>query len=489
MTTATESTRTTVPFPTLALAAAGLVGVTLGIALLTGVQVAVLAVVMLAAVLFAVAVLAWPDLATIAVVVLIFSNAPVIGAQFHGLPYLAAALVPALLLVPIVDRLIYGRESMVLPPTLPFLLAFLLVEVLSTLLSRDPAAASAELWRVVSEGAILYLLVVNAVRTVPVLRHAAAAVVATAAILAALSTVQLVAAPDETFFGFAQVEGLGFDPGTDGDLQQRASGPIGEKNFYAQMLLAALPLAVAFVRVDRGATRLLAAAAAILIAAGVVLTFSRGAAVAAMVLLLAALALRIVRGRVVVGLALAAVLVTALVPSYAARLATLTGVGGALEVTEDVDPVIAQRANDVLAATAAFADHPVLGVGPGLFAATYREYATRVAGLPGDLDYAAHNLYLEIASETGLLGLAAFGGLVTTTLIALVRARRSAAHDARLAAFADAFILVVISYLATGLFLHISYQRYVWLFLALSIAGAMAIRRSIDEVAFRAGRA
>ena len=453
------------------------VGVAAGVA--TNLTALVVLAALLGAVVFVVAVLAWPDIATLAVLLLIYTNAPVVGAQFHGVPYLVAALVPALLLVPILDRLVFGAGSLVLPPTLPYIGAFVLVEILSTLLSADPAAASVELFRVLTEGLLLYLLVVNAVRTVPLLRLAMVGLVLAGAALASLSVVQILAAPDADFFGFAQIEGRGFAAAEDAAIQPRANGPIGEKNFYAQMLLALLPLAAALWRGGGARMRLLAGASGAVITLGIVLTFSRGAAVAAGILVLAAVGLRMVRPRVVAQLALVAVLAVALVPNYAARLSTLTGIGGALEVTEDVDPVLAQRANDILAATAAFADHPFLGVGPGMFQANYREYATRVAGLPGDLDYAAHNLYLEIASETGVLGLLAFGGVIGMTLLLLVRARRAAAAEPSLVAMADGFILVVVSYLATGLFLHVSYQRYIWLFLALACAAALVIRERV----------
>ena len=468
------------PLGTVVAACAGVALAALGLAAVLGEPVLLMLAAIAVTAVFLLAVLAWPDVASIAVAVLVYSNAPVVAAQFHGVPYLIAALVPALLLVPILDRLVYGRQAIVFPPTLPFVLAFLLVETLSTLVSREPSAAAIELTRVATEGVLLYLLIINAVRTIAVIRLMTVALVITGVVLGALSVVQQGAAPENAFLGFAQIEGRGFDPGLGTGLQQRASGPIGEKNFYAQMLLALIPLAAAVAGNGGRARKVAATGAALVIGLGVVLTFSRGAAVAAVILVAAAVILRVVSWRLVLGFALAVVVVLASVPSYAARLATLSGVGGALEVTEEVDPVIAQRANDVLAATAAFAEHPILGVGPGMFVTSYREYATRVAGLPGDLDYAAHNLYLEVASETGVLGFMAFGGVVITTIVWLLRARREAASDPRLVALANGFLLVIVSYLATGLFLHISYQRYLWMFLALAMAAALLIRRSVE---------
>jgi len=63
------------------------------------------------------------------------------------------------------------------------------------------------------------------------------------------------------------------------------------------------------------------------------------------------------------------------------------------------------------------ADHPFTGVGAGAFQAAYDRYST----LPGDVFrgtyvYHAHQLYVGIAAETGLIGLAAFCALVALAL-------------------------------------------------------------------------
>lgn len=63
------------------------------------------------------------------------------------------------------------------------------------------------------------------------------------------------------------------------------------------------------------------------------------------------------------------------------------------------------------------ADRPFTGVGAGAFQAAYDHYST----LPGDVFrgtyvYHAHQLYVGIAAETGLIGLAAFCVLVVLTL-------------------------------------------------------------------------
>ncbi len=70
------------------------------------------------------------------------------------------------------------------------------------------------------------------------------------------------------------------------------------------------------------------------------------------------------------------------------------------------------------AAVAMTADRPVLGVGPGTFRLRYGAYLGLEAA---DDRYHSNNLYLELASTTGLIGLAAFAVLVLAVLVPLAR--------------------------------------------------------------------
>lgn len=60
------------------------------------------------------------------------------------------------------------------------------------------------------------------------------------------------------------------------------------------------------------------------------------------------------------------------------------------------------------AASAMFMDHPVLGVGYGNYRALYNDYIPGMA--PNQLD--AHNIYLQMLSEMGIIGFAAFCFLI-----------------------------------------------------------------------------
>jgi O-antigen ligase len=97
----------------------------------------------------------------------------------------------------------------------------------------------------------------------------------------------------------------------------------------------------------------------------------------------------------------------------------------------------------------------------------------------------AHSLYLDIAANHGLLGLITFFAIFAITLRDLARARRRWQRNRpALAAICTGYFLALIAYLATGLFLHLSYARYLWLMLGLAAAaGNIANRLPLEESA------
>ncbi|MBU3100282.1 MULTISPECIES: O-antigen ligase family protein [Clostridium] len=64
-------------------------------------------------------------------------------------------------------------------------------------------------------------------------------------------------------------------------------------------------------------------------------------------------------------------------------------------------------------------DHPILGVGNGNFISRYNEYVSKYKGLSYNAykRYPAHNSYLKVESELGIVGIASFLAVLVTSLI------------------------------------------------------------------------
>ena len=100
----------------------------------------------------------------------------------------------------------------------------------------------------------------------------------------------------------------------------------------------------------------------------------------------------------------------------------------------------------------------------------------------------AHNLYLEIASETGLVGLALFAAALGACYAALRRARQryERVGDASLAAIARGLQVALTGYLVTALFLHGQFPRHLWLLLGLALAVERCSRDALNVESARA---
>jgi len=441
------------------------------------------------AVLVGVLVIARPETAALAAVGLIFANATVVAVREHGAPGAVDLLVPVLLLVAVGYQL-FGRH---LPALLPrpalWMVAFLVVQIVGSLASRDPQLSVASVQTYLVEGIVLFALITNAIRGWHLVRLAAIVLVAVAGILGALSLVQeLAGLKGQDFGGFASMSNAVINR-ADGGGAPRHAGPIGEQNRWAQSLAAVLPIAIALGVADRSrGARLLARISGAGIAAGIIFTYSRGAAVGLVLTLLVAISLRWIRASTALIAAVVAVLVlVSVAPTFTARASTVlsvaSSVGARTNSDAPKDGSFANRSTELLAATSVFLRHPIFGVGPGLFPTYFQDEARaqradRIVGV----DREAHSLYLGLAAETGVLGLAAFAGFTASLLASLARVRRRfLGTDRDVAALATGFALSVVTYLTTGLFLHSGYIRYYWLIAAL--AAAMGMVTTADRVA------
>ncbi len=213
----------------------------------------------------------------------------------------------------------------------------------------------------------------------------------------------------------------------DGD--PRATGPMEDPNDLAYVLVSAVPLLIALVprrtRPERTTTlprpaAVLVAALVIVLVLGAAVTVSRGGFIALGVTLAWLALRRAIPGRVLAAagaaVVLAAVVVAALFPVLVGTAVTQKDqVGGA-----NVD----DRALRWQVAATMLPEHPLLGVGPGGFRSNY-------LGVSHNAELAeqtpvAHNMYVEVAAELGLLGLAGFAAMIAVGLWASERAVRAA---------------------------------------------------------------
>jgi O-antigen ligase len=148
---------------------------------------------------------------------------------------------------------------------------------------------------------------------------------------------------------------------------------------------------------------------------------------------------------------------------------TLIDIAAGGSSIQNADKAVQGRLTEMAAALLIFRDSPVVGIGPGNFPLEFVDRADSLGFQVHSSERYAHCMYLEIAAETGMLGLASFLALFGQTLWSLSRVRRHAV-DPALRNMATALFLALVVLATTGVFLSFAYARYYWLLLALSAA-------------------
>lgn len=463
---------------------------TVGVGLLSGAQPLIGALLLVAALVLP-ALLTYSETATLLVVFILYSNIAVVANRFHGVPYFMAASFPFLLLIPLASYLVFRRQPLIFPKALPFIFGFLGVQALGAVFARNTEVAADAVIDFIVEGLLIYLLVTNAVRTRGTLRRVTWTLLLAGVLLGGIPVIQQVTgAYSNNFGGFAQLSDTAFRTGDVtliGEVRQfRAAGAIGEQNRYAQIMLMLVPLGLFTFWAERKWGLKLAALMATAIALlGVAMSFSRGAAIALFLLICVMALMRAIKPAHFLLFVLGVAVVLAALPQYRTRLATVTDVVEMFSPetrSADVDSSIRGRTTEMLAAVYVFADHPIIGVGPGMFKYYSQEYGNALGIRTLREAREAHSLYLDIAANNGILGLITFFGIFAVVGYQLLEVRRRwAGADPLLSRLASGYLLALLSYLMTGLFLHLSYARYLWLILALASATICVAKKQESE--------
>ena len=430
-----------------------------------------------------------PDFATMVVMFMIYTHISVISYKFHGVPQVVAGSVSLLICIPFAVYIFIRRESVKIDYTFLLMLLFFVSLMLSFFMAKDKQIASAWVFNFLFEGLLLYFLIINVVRRPQVLRGAVWALIVAGSLLGGLTLYQeLSNSYSNNMGGLTQRNiNLGIDESntqgsglmrsrTKVQTANRAGGPIGDPNRFAQIMVVLLPLAL-FRFLDEKTLNMKIAAGigAALILAGMLLTYSRGGFMTIVVIVALMTLMRYIKWyQVLLSMIVVFAVVAVAAPGYFTRMDTIKGVSGLFSQASanESDAVILGRTTEMLAALHVFLDYPLVGVGPGQYGKFYSlDYMSNpdIAFRRITKSRRAHSLYLELAAETGILGLGVFMFIMMWVLYGLWRSRKQwKDRYVEYANYAAAFFLGLIGYLMTAVFLSLAYQRYLWVVVALS---------------------
>ncbi len=410
----------------------------------------------------------WIGLSTLAFVTYIRLSDVLV--HYHHLPSVAKPLVALLLGVVALRWVLHGEEPRGWSLPLALIGTYALVILLSLFFVSNFNTALGAVSDFVKDG-IITVLVVMLFQRREDLRKVIWALLFAGILMGSLSVYQYVRGDfDNDFGGFAQAPVLNIVGKRD---EPRIAGPIGDPNFYAQVLVALFPLALNRLFAERRFLwRVLALWATVVTALSLIFTFSRGGFLA-LAVVLAALSIyhKFSLTKILAVLILAAVLLPFLPGDYTARLSTLTDfLPGRGDVRNEVS--FRGRASEWVVAALMFRDHPLLGVGIRNYPEHYLDYSSRLGLDPRRENREPHSFYLEIAAESGLAGIFVFTAIFAF-LYRAVRTARQRFEEAGAGEEADmvvAFGLALLGYLTAALFIHAAFPRYFWLLVGIGLA-------------------
>jgi putative inorganic carbon (hco3(-)) transporter len=318
---------------------------------------------------------------------------------------------------------------------------------------------------------VIVLLITDRNRLIAAL----AGVVAATALLSILTIIQVsLGLVDFDFFGLARGN-IDYIAGNVDAI--RPTGPLHDPNYFCQLLVPGFALALGLTLSRQTLRwRMAGLGVTVVILVAIVLTASRGgmlaAAFAAVGLLLT---YRKLHYLVVVSIPVFALLV--FVPSYLERVASLmTSVVALASGNGVAETSVSGRLAEMAAAAILFAEHPLSGIGFGMFEGRYQDISANYDMVLRGEDRSAHSLYLETAAEQGVVGLAALLFVLTASFRSVQLAYRVArqACDRELLNALRAMAAAAAGLFVSSIFLHDAYAQHLWLVLALLFSAERA---------------
>ena len=301
----------------------------------------------------------------------------------------------------------------------------------------------------------------------------------TITILAAMGVFKVATGSDITFFDMARYSAFGQI--SYGEL--RYGGPIEEPNLWGQVLVSSLPFVLYHLKQEVSITKkFIFISSLLLILLAMIYTSSRGAIVAlAAIAPLLAIDMKIKPANILISFLLFISLLSILPSNYTQRFETLNVFFNTSDQSAiSQDESFAGRQAVMLTGLAMFRDNPIFGVGFGNYGLRYWDYAVDL-GLESNatnIDYApdsrfAHSLYVEILSETGLIGFIAFLLFFITLFVEILRVKKkfdTYAIQTEWPSWTSALGMSILTFLISGLFLHGIFFRFIWVLIGLAMA-------------------
>ncbi len=270
-----------------------------------------------------------------------------------------------------------------------------------------------------------------------------------------------------TFVGIYQyTHNIGMYSAEDGIL--RITGTALDPNDFAMHLVILIPLTFAlFLSYKSIFIKIILAFLFILSILNIIFTFSRGGFVGLAVVLGLSTLVMIVQKKIKIAFIIFG-LIVALVISLFVSQEYWQRIGSIVNVRE---ASIAARLESWKAGLKMMKDHPFKGVGLGVFQYEYSSISQTDPGYKVKVPKYAHNSYIQVGAETGILGLLFFLGLIYFTFRDLFIASKFFKEQQRINFFnlSQFLIISLAGYVVCGMFLTQAFLTMFWIISPLAI--------------------
>jgi putative inorganic carbon (HCO3(-)) transporter len=361
-------------------------------------------------------------------------------AEFYPSPftnYLALAVGLVTLTLFAVTQIVLEGTPTARPPEVNLVLLFVLTALLSIPLAIDPAIAWREFSGTYIRGVLIFVVIVNVVRTEARLNVMLLVAVATALVLSSIAI-------NDYRLGLLTIEGY--------RAAGHGTGLFGNTNDMALHLVTMLPISISLFFNSRMILgKVIHAICAAIMMSGILLSFSRGAFLG-MLVVFVFFAFKLVRGSKLGMVLLVITAATALIllaPSgYGTRLLSIFIPG--LDPGGSAD----SRRGELIRSAYVALRHPLLGVGMGNY-----QPLMSLKGL------VTHNSYTQVAAEMGLTALVLYTMFIVAPfrkLSAITRETFGMRKDSRFYYLALGLQASLLAFMVSSFFLSVAYSWNVY---------------------------
>jgi O-antigen ligase len=417
----------------------------------------------------------------LAMVFIVYTRLSDVAVHAHNAPSVAKGFIGLLILAIFVRWAIFRETPTGWTKTALLLGFYGLIGFSSMLYAADSSRVLDALVYFVKD-AIIAIVVVVLLQTGVSFRRVIWVLISVGIFLGTLSTYQyLTGSFTNDFWGFANARVMQILGQTN---DYRIGGPIGDPNFFAQILVVIAPLALErFIHEKRMLRRLFALWALVVVFFSIMFTYSRGGFLSLAVTIILFFIVYPPRTYQIPIFILSLILVFSFAPqNYFERILSLDQFFGTTDSLRVQDDALRSRATENLTAWEMVKSNPLLGVGLSNYSVVFAEYSKSLGVTIPDHEVAAHDLYLEVLAETGILGLSVFGLMIFLSLRAAFVARKAFinAHLSDYAGLVSSFAIGLTGYLVAATFIHGAYPRYFYLLIGISMSLEHVYKQTLD---------